>query len=214
MLELLADGEERWAAEFALQSMLGAALIATRGWSDPGAESAFLRARELAERLGRNDELGRTLFQLGTLYEVRGDYERAEPLLRQSLTLSVTNAEQRMVHRLDTSCSPVASSTRAVSTQALEHAERGLAAYDGQYVNPLTAAYGDNTGASCHSWAALSLWFLGYPDQAADRARQAVETTTDPRRRCGRATALVQAAIVDQCRGDVAGDPGRRGGSA
>ena len=56
--------------------------------------------------------------------------------------------------------------------QALEHAERGLAAYDGQYVNPLTAAYGDDAGASCHSWAALSLWFLGYPDQASQRNRQ------------------------------------------
>src|SRR6266545_2241684 len=202
MLELLGDGEERWAAEFALQSMLGAALIATRGWSDPGAESAFLRARELAERLGQNDELGRTLFQLRTLYELRGDYERADPLLHQSLTLSGRTLNSGACtdsnELLDCSLFHQGS-----FTQALEHAERGLAAYDGQYVNPLTAAYGDNAGASCHSWAALSLWFLGHPDQAGERARQAVETTTDPRRRCGRATALVQAAIVDQCGGDA-----------
>jgi len=202
MLELLGDGEERWAAEFTLQSMLGAALIATRGWSDPGAESAFLRARELAERLGQNDELGRMLFQLGSLYEVRGDYERADPLLHESLTLSdrTLNSGACADSNELLACSLF---HQGSFTQALEHAERGLAAYDGQYVNPLTAAYGDNAGASCHSWAALSLWFLGYPDQAAERARQAVETTTDPRRRCGRATALVQAAIVDQCGGDA-----------
>jgi DNA-binding SARP family transcriptional activator/predicted ATPase len=202
MLERVDEGEERWAAEFALQSMLGAALIATRGWSDPGAESAFLRARELADRIGQNDELGRTLFQLGTLYEVRGDYERADPLLHQSLTLSgrTLNSGACTDSNELLACSLFHQGSFA---QALEHAERGLSAYDGQYVNPLTAAYGDNAGASCHSWAALSLWFLGYPDQAGERARQAVQTTMDPRRRCGRATALVQAAIVDQCGGDA-----------
>jgi predicted ATPase len=202
MLERVDEDEQRWAAEFALQSMLGAALIATRGWSDPGAESAFLRARELADRIGRNDELGRTLFQLGTLYEVRGDYERADPLLHESLALSgrTLNSGSCTDSNELLACSLF---HQGSFTQALEHAERGLAAYDGQYVNPLTAAYGDNAGASCHSWAALSLWFLGYPDQAGERARQAVETTSDPRRRCGRATALVQAAIVDQCVGDA-----------
>ncbi len=202
MLELLGERERRWPEEFALQSMLGAALVATRGWSDPGAESAFLRARELAERIGHDNELGWTLFELGTLYEVRGDYERADPLLQQSLTVSgrtlnrgaCTDSNELLA------CSLFHQGSFA---QALEHAERGLAAYDGEYVNPLTAAYGDNAGASCHSWAALSLWFLGYPDQARERARQAVETTTDPRRRCGRATALVQAAMVDQCGGDA-----------
>jgi tetratricopeptide (TPR) repeat protein len=202
MLERVDEGEQRWAAEFALQSMLGAALIATRGWSDPGAESAFLRARELADRIGQDDELGRTLFQLGTLYEVRGDYERADPLLHESLAVSgrTLNSGACTDSNELLACSLF---HQGSFTQALEHAERGLAAYDGQYVNPLTAAYGDNAGASCHSWAALSLWFLGYPDQAGERARQAVETTSDPRRRCGRATALVQAAIVDQCVGDA-----------
>lgn len=202
MLERVDEGGERSAAEFALQSMLGAALIATRGWSDPAAESAFLRARELADQIGQNDELGRTLFQLGTLYEVRGDYERADPLLHESLTLSgrTLNSGACTDSNELLACSLFHQGSFA---QALEHAERGLAAYDGQYVNPLTAAYGDNAGASCHSWAALSLWFLGYPDQAGERARQAVETTMDPRRRCGRATALVQAAIVDQCGGDA-----------
>jgi predicted ATPase len=201
MLERVGEFEERPAEEFALRSMLGAALIATRGWSDPGAESAYLRARELAERLG-NDELGSTLFQLGTLYEVRGDYERAGALLHQSLTLSgrtLSSGALADSHEL-LACSLF---HQGSFEEALEHAERGLAVYDDQYVNPVTAAYGDNSGASCHSWAALSLWFLGYPDQARERARQAVESTTDPRRRHGHATALAKAAVLEQCRGDA-----------
>jgi predicted ATPase len=86
---------------------------------------------------------------------------------------------------------------------ALQHAERGLAAYDSSYVNLATAAYGRNPGAACHGWAALSLWFLGYPDRARERAEEGVALTNDPARRHGQAMALVQAAAVSQCRGDV-----------
>jgi predicted ATPase len=92
---------------------------------------------------------------------------------------------------------------QGVFDDALEHAEQGLAAYDGEYFNPVTAAYGDNAGAACHSWAALSLWFLGYPDLARARAREAVTVSEDPRRRHGYAAALAQAAMVEQCRADV-----------
>jgi DNA-binding SARP family transcriptional activator/predicted ATPase len=202
MLERLPDGRDRWSEELALQSMLGAAQIATRGWSAPEAETAFLRARHLAERLDRGDDLGWTLFRLGTLYEVRGEYERSDPLLEQALVLSGPTASSGLLtdsHEL-LACSLF---HQGVFEHALEHAEQGLAAYDGQYFNPVTAVYGDNAGVACHSWAALSLWFLGYPDLARERAREAVALADDPRRRHGYATALAQAAIVEQCRLDL-----------
>ena len=92
---------------------------------------------------------------------------------------------------------------QGVFASALEHAEQGVAAYDEQYLNPVRAAYGINAGAQCHSWAALSLWFLGYPDLARERAGEAVALAEDPRRRHGYATALAQAATVEQCRLDA-----------
>jgi tetratricopeptide (TPR) repeat protein len=202
MLESLPEGPGRWSGELALQSMLAVAQIGMQGWSAPAAETAFLRARELAERLDRSDDLGWALFRLGTLYEVRGDYLRSDPLLEQALALSGPTASNGLLtdsHEL-LACSLL---HQGVFDHALEHAEQGLAAYDGQYFNPVTAAYGDNAGAACHSWAALSLWFLGYPDLARQRAREAVLLADDPRRQHGYATALAQAAIVEQCRGDL-----------
>ena len=202
MLERLPEGPERWSEELALQSMLGPAQIATQGWSAAEAETALLRARELAERLDDTGDLGSALFRLGTLYEVRGDYERSEPLLEQALALSDPIASNGLLtdsHEL-LACSLF---HQGIFSNALEHAEQGLAAYDGQYFNPVTAAYGDNAGASCHSWAALSLWFLGYPDLARERAREAVALAADPHRRFGFATALAQAASVEQCRLDL-----------
>jgi tetratricopeptide (TPR) repeat protein len=203
MLDSLDEGRERYADEFALQSMLGGVFIATRGWSSAEAEAALLRARELAETLGSDDELGRILFLLGTFYDVRGEHERSELLLQESLSLSgrtftagiLTDSHELLACTLF---------HQGSFDDALRHAERGLDAYDGSYVNLVTAAYGDNPGAACHSWAALSLWFLGYPDRARGRADEAVALTNDPARRHGRATALVQAAVLSQCCGDVA----------
>jgi DNA-binding SARP family transcriptional activator len=202
LVERLPDGAGRWPDELALQSMLGASLIATRGWSDADAEAAFLHARALADRLERDDDIGRALFRLGTLYEVRGEYERSEVLLEETLARSGSTASSGLMidsHEL-LACSLF---HQGDFDAALDHAERGLAVYDGSYVNPVTAAYGDNSGAACHTWAALSLWFLGYPDRARERARVAVELTDDPRRRHGRATALAHATIVDQLRRDA-----------
>ena len=55
MLVLLPDDHDRWSEELTLQPMLGAAHVATLGWSSGEAEEAFLRTRELAERLERRD---------------------------------------------------------------------------------------------------------------------------------------------------------------
>ena len=51
---------------------------------------------------------------------------------------------------------------------------------------------------------AVALWFLGHADLARQRAREAVALAEDPRRRHGYATALAHAAMVEQCRLDVA----------
>jgi DNA-binding SARP family transcriptional activator/predicted ATPase len=201
MLGRRPEGPDRWSEELALQSMLGAAQIATRGWSAAEAETAFLRARELAERLDRGDDLGWALFRLGTLYEVRGEYERSEALLEPTLALSGPKGTKGLL----TEAHELAACTlfhQGVFDRALDHADHGLAAYDGEHFNPVTAAYGENAGAACHSWAALSLWFLGYPDVARRRAGEAVAMAEDARRRHGYASALAQAAIVEQCRLD------------
>jgi DNA-binding SARP family transcriptional activator len=203
MIDRVPDGPDRWSEELALESMLGAAYIATRGWSAAEAETAFLRARELAGRLDGTEHLGPTLYRLGTLYEVRGEYERSEALIKRTLEVSGSNASSGLLtdsHEL-LACSLF---HQGVFDHALEHAERGLAVYDRQYVNPVTAAYGDDPGSACHTWAALSLWFLGHADLARQRAREAVALAEDPRRRHGYATALAHAAMVEQCRLDVA----------
>jgi DNA-binding SARP family transcriptional activator/predicted ATPase len=202
MLEGTTPGADREQSECALQQVLGSALVAVEGWSSADAEQALLRARDLAAAAGEDDARAGTTFMLATLYETRGEYDRSEQLLEDILTLP--NGSSRPGNLVDShevlACSLF---HQGSFERSLETAEQGLAIYDGIYANPLTATYGDNSGVSCHLWAALSLWFLGLADQAAARARMAVALAEAPMRRHGLATALAQAAVVDQCRRDI-----------
>jgi len=51
-------------------------------------------------------------------------------------------------------------------TSAYEHFTQGSLLYDPQHHHALVAVYGLDPGVHCHSFAAFSLFCLGYPDQA------------------------------------------------
>jgi DNA-binding SARP family transcriptional activator/tetratricopeptide (TPR) repeat protein len=193
--------ELRDRAELGLRTLQGPALVAVHGWDHDGAERAFERARELCETLGPLEELQWALFRLATFYEVRGEYVRSEALLAKSFALPV---ESDRVGLLVDSHELMACTLfhQGEFSPALEHADRTLGLYDGRYSNPLTAAYGDNPGVAAHCWAALSLWFLGFADQARARALESVEMARNPLRASGLSTACAQAAVVAQLRRD------------
>src|SRR5829696_3662104 len=198
----LQEGSERTRSEVELQSSLGQALVATGGWSAPEAESALLHARELAKRLSDNEPLVSVLLALATLYELRGEYGRANAMAQECERLAPSGSAE---HQLEASellaCNLFHQGSFA---RALEYAERGIAQFEsgaapGGYTT-FPATLGDNAGVSCHDWAGLALWFLGRPDGALERATRALELARDPSRAYSLATARAQMAVVHQCR--------------
>ena len=190
----------RWEVE--LYSQLGQALVAVEGWSSPEAETALQRARELAPRLGDNEPLISVLLALATLYEVRGELPTAQEMAEECLRLAPGAGS---AHGLESTellaCNLFHQGSFA---RSLEHAERGVALFErgrqpGDY-STFPATLGDNAGVSCHDWAGLALWFLGFPDQALARAEHALEISNDPGRAHSRATARAQLSIVHACR--------------
>ncbi len=205
LLETLADdpGEERLRIELDLYTACGPAMVATRGWASAETERAFVRAGELAERLGLEDQVAWSAYRLATLYEIRGEYDRSERILGQTLE----DAERAPGEpALADSYELLACSLfhQGAFERALRSAETGLALSDGIDVNTFTAAYGDNPAISCHSWAALSLWFLGRPDEARVRAERAVALARGRPYQHGLTIALGQAAVVAHCRREPA----------
>jgi DNA-binding SARP family transcriptional activator/predicted ATPase len=198
----LPEGRERTRAEVELRSSLGQAIVATGGWSAPEAEEALLRARSLAGELADNEPLVSVVLALATLYEVRGELIRAQEMADTFARLApdVTAAHQLEASEL-LACNLFHQGSFA---RALEQAERGVSLFEegraaGSY-STFPATLGDNAGVSCHDWAGLALWFLGFPDRALTRATRALELARDPSRAYSLATARAQIAVVHQCR--------------
>ena len=198
----LEAGTERTRSEVELLSSLGQALVATGGWSAAEAEDALLRARALAARLSDNEPLVSVLLALATLYELRGEFTRANAMARECEQLVPSGTAG---HELESSellaCNLFHQGSFA---RALEYAERGVALFEsgaapGSYTT-FPATLGDNAGVSCHDWAGLALWFLGRPDSALARATRALELARDRSRAYSLATARAQMAVVHQCR--------------
>ena len=171
LLERLPPGRERDEWELGLLGVVGPALIGTEGWTSQGGEDAFTRSRALAEALGRAEELGWAVHRLATLYEVRGEYERSERLLEEAFAV----LDDESMPGLSVNSNELMACSlfhQGVFGRALETAERGLAAFDGTYENPMMASFGDSPGVACHVWAVHSLWFLGRDDEALERARR------------------------------------------
>ncbi len=198
----VADDSERTRAEVELLSSLGQALVATDGWSAPEAEASLQRARELAARLADNEPLMSVLLALGTLYELRGEFSRAHDMAEEFQRIAPPGLRDQQLESAELlACNLFHQGSFA---RALEHAERGLALFEqggaqGVY-STFPATLGDNAGVSCHDWAGLALWFLGYPDRALARAIRALDLARDPSRAYSLATARAQIAVVHQCR--------------
>jgi pimeloyl-ACP methyl ester carboxylesterase/tetratricopeptide (TPR) repeat protein len=201
---------ERAGLELGIQQLLGWATITTEGWSSSEAESALVRAEELARELEDRGVLARTLHGLATLYYVRGEYDRSESLLVESLGLpSLDEIPGAAVDSNELmACSLYHQGSFA---RSLEHAETALTHYDGAYENHFTAAFGEHPDVACQLWAALSSWFLGRPDEAMERAERAVAASTIGAR--ARALAQAQASVVAHLRGEV-GATGERAAAA
>lgn len=62
--------------------------------------------------------------------------------------------------------------------QSRQHLERGIGAYDRRHHARHVAHYGQDPGVVCLSRLAWTLWYLGYPEQALQCSRQALDLAT------------------------------------
>jgi predicted ATPase len=86
---------------------------------------------------------------------------------------------------------------------ALSHLERALALYHTQQHEAHVSLYGGyDPGVACLHWSAMTLWFLGYPDQAQRRSDEALRLAQELAHPFSLAWAWHIAAVVHQYRGE------------
>ncbi len=169
------------------------ALIFLEGWSSSEVEESYLRARTLGAELGLTDNLPE-VYGLAALHENRGQYKKSqatiESLLDESSDVGLEGHELL-------ACSLFHQGRFERSKQ---NADRAIEAFDPTDVSAILARYGENPGVSCHSWAALDLWFMGQPDTAVERSDLALELAdVHPYSRC---SALTMRSFLHQFRNE------------
>jgi predicted ATPase len=173
LLETLPHTPERDRQELLLQTMLGLALIATRGYAAPEVERAYTRARELCQQLGETPQLFSVLWGLWAFYEVRAQYATARQIGEQLVQL----AEQAGDPVLLTGAHFALGNTLFLQGElrvAQAHFEQVAEVYDPTQHRALALLYGQDPGVTARSWSAAALWLLGHPGQAAERSQEAV----------------------------------------
>jgi predicted ATPase len=201
-VETLPDTAERAGQELRLLLALGVSLVATRGFASPEVEQTYVRARALCQRVGDLATLLPVLYGLWNLYLVRGELRRCQELAAQlsslaqgqpdaALRLVAHNVQQQPLFHL------------GEFAAARRHQELGLALYDLQQHRTLTAVYGEDPGVGCLVYGAATLWFRGYPEQAARSVQEALTLAEELGNPFNVAQALYYGGFTHLCRREV-----------
>ena len=200
LLKTLPDTLEHTQQELTLQTILGPALMATKGYGAPEVEHAYTRARELCRQVEETPQLFPVLWGLWLFYLVRGEYETARKLAEQLLDLAQ--------HQHDAALSLQAHYVLGLTlfylgeiVPARMNLEQASAHYDFQQHHSLAFLYGGlDPGALCFCDMARTLWLLGYTDQALQRSHQARALAQELSRPLSLAFVLFLAAELHQFR--------------
>jgi DNA-binding winged helix-turn-helix (wHTH) protein/tetratricopeptide (TPR) repeat protein/type II secretory pathway predicted ATPase ExeA len=192
LLAASAPSPDRDRAELSFRSRLAPALIATSGWADAEAETNYHRACALAHVTGERAVLSQMLYGTALMYEYRGDYRRAEKIVRERLAEDGDAAMANAVESHDLlACSMLHQGRYA---EAVRCAESAIAAAK-QTPEPLdfgTVA----VLVQAHGWMAIALVFMGRHDDAIAHGAIALAMAETRGDELARANALVQAAFV------------------
>ena len=201
LLTALPDTLERARLELPMQMALGAPLIATKGYAASEVERAYVRARELSERLGETAQLFRVLRGLCYFHHVgarlRTSHRLGEELLHLAARSRERNLEIEAHHAAGCNMYHLGH-----FADARHHFERSIALDAGERHSAHIQLYGSDVGVFCRAYLAHSLWQLGFPDRALASSRDAQAVSDSLAHPFSIALAMAYAAMLHQFRQD------------
>ncbi len=195
-------GPGRIKQEIALQLILGSSLTATTGQGSSASEKAYVRAYDLCREVEDVPLRFRVTSGLWGVYIVQARFQAARELGTQLLTLA--KSMQYPLFRL--------AAHEALGTTLLwlgefasarEHLEQGSTFYDPQKRRAKSFRAIQDPGVDCLSFTALTLWYLGYADQALKKIDEAVALARKLAHPYTLGYAAVHAAVVQQMCGQA-----------
>jgi predicted ATPase len=130
---------------------------------------------------------------------MRGEYQTAREFGEQCLHLAQNVQDPALLLEAQHTLGPTLLFLGEL-TLARAHLERGMALYDPQQHRSLAVLYGHDPGVCCRGLGALTLWLLGYPEQALQRSHEALTEAHGLAHPHSLAVALDQSAWLHQFR--------------
>ena len=199
LLKTRPETSERAHDELNFLIMLGPALIAAKGYTAPEVAQVYNRAYELCHRVGEAEQRFSVLTGLRRFYHVRGDFATARDIGEQLLTMATDQHDPTLLLEAYWSLSGVLFHLGEF-TLVQQHLNQAVAIYESQRDGAQTVRHGTIPGIHCLSWLSLTLWMLGYPEQALQRSHQACTLARQHTSPFALDVVLVQAAALHQYR--------------
>jgi predicted ATPase len=198
LLPRLPETPDRARNELRLQVTLSMSLSFTMGYSAPEVAQTFGRARELCQQTFETSELSRILLGLWRVNAARADFRTTRELAEQLFSLAQNRADPVLfqVARYTLEFTMLHLGELDAARSQLEW---GLTFHDPQ-PGRLRADYGPDPNVTLRAVGALTLWLLGYPDQALKRGQEALALARQKSDSVGLAVALYYNASVHQWR--------------
>jgi class 3 adenylate cyclase/tetratricopeptide (TPR) repeat protein len=166
LLKTFPETPERMKKELALQLALGSALQVMKGFSDTEAGQVFERAYQLCRRTDATPELFETLLGLTSFYFVSIQLFKAYELIQRLLSIAEAGRDADSLLKAHMFGGMVRA-TMGEYALAIEHFRRA-----GSVDSPARRSI---YGPAAPSWEATTLVYLGYPHQAREKSRKALE---------------------------------------
>jgi predicted ATPase len=173
LLKTLSETPVRTQHALTLYIALGAVLQVTKGQAAPEVEQAYTQARALCQQVGETPELVPVLLGLWRYYNTRPQLHTARELGETLLRLAQ--------HTHDPALAVVAHYALGVMRwwlgalpAARQHLEECIARYTPDQRRAPVFRMGQELGVGYRTYAAWTLWLLGYPDQALARLHDAL----------------------------------------
>jgi tetratricopeptide (TPR) repeat protein len=173
LVQTLPESAERTQQELMLQIALGRPLMAMKGWGDPEVITVYARARELCRHVDETPQLCPVLFGLCTFYISRAANETARDLGEHLLRLAQKAQEPDFLLEAHLALGHSLFWLGQLPA-AHAHLEQGERLYDPRQHSSHVFLYGQDPGVGCRRWGAITLWCLGYPDQALRKSQDAL----------------------------------------
>lgn len=174
LVETLPASDARNVMEVPLQSILGSALLGSRGYTAPEVRDVFTRARELCEQIGADEHLFQVLVGLWMYYEVSAQYSYALDIGSQLVRIANASGNEGQLVQAHYARG-FTQFYRGEFEAAREQFEKALSfeVEGGDYSSQ--SASGDDTRTHVRCMLAHVSWHLGLPKTALRYVKESTE---------------------------------------